>query len=83
MKDSLGRHEKYAQNLAYTCETTRINLTDINSLSLKQLLEHHSVVCMLASGNSDPVRFKGFTDSSMSENIVRCSGFLDEPSESL
>ncbi len=56
-------------------------MTYVDSLRLEQLLEHHTVVRMLASRYADTVRLEGFAYSSVSEDIIWGSRLLDEPTQ--
>lgn len=75
------RHQKYAQNLADSSKSARVNLAHIDRLRLEKLLEYHSIVSMLACCNTDTMGRESFTDGCMSENIIRCRRLLDEPVE--
>jgi hypothetical protein len=66
----LGSHKEHSENLADTGETTGINLNDINCVRLEELLEHHAIMCMFASGNADAIGFEFAPDASMTENAV-------------
>jgi len=66
----LGGHKQHREDLADTGETTGINLNDINCLGLEELLEHHAIMCVFASGNADAVGFEFAPDASMSEDAV-------------
>jgi hypothetical protein len=72
-------HEQYANNLTYTCQPARVNLAYINSFGLEQLLEHHAIVCVFTSGNANSMGLECLADGSMPKDVVRSSGFLDEP----
>lgn len=68
----LGSHEQHTQHLRHTSQATRVNLANVNSVCLEQLLEDNAVVCMLPCGDSNTVRFQTLTDSCMAEDVVRC-----------
>lgn len=52
----LSGHEKDAQDLVNSGETARVDLADIDGLSLEKLLENHPVVRVLSRGCSDASR---------------------------
>jgi hypothetical protein len=43
-------------------ECVRVNLTDVNRFRLQELLEHHPIVRMFASGDSYAVWFERLTN---------------------
>lgn len=66
----LGCHKEHSEYLADTSETTRINLNDIDCVRLEELLEHHAIMCVFASGNANAVRFEFASDAGMTEDTV-------------
>ena len=70
----LGSHKEHREYLADTGETTGINLNDINCVRLEELLEHHAIMCVFASGNTDAVGFESASNASMSEDTVDLRG---------
>lgn len=85
-----GRHEKDTQNLADSTKTTRIDLANIDSLCLQELLEcnllsvrlegrTYPVVRVLAGGNTDSVWFEALANCSVSQSIIRSCGLFNEP----
>ena len=77
--NALFTHQQYAQDLSDPCETTRVQLYDIQSISLQELFEHHAVVSVFASCNTDPKGLEGSAHSSVSENIIRRCWLFDKP----
>ena len=65
-----GGHKEHREDLANTGETTGINLNDINCVRLEELLEHHAIMRVFASGNADAIGFEFAPDASMTENAV-------------
>jgi hypothetical protein len=70
-------HQKDSKDLIDTCDTARIDLTEIDGLSLEELLEDDSVLNVFTSGNTG-ARVQSLTDRSMAEDIIRRSGLLNE-----
>ena len=54
-------------------------MADVDSLCLEELFEYHPVVGMFSGGDADSVGLKGFPDGSMTEDVIGCRGFFDEP----
>jgi hypothetical protein len=75
----LGCHEQDTEDLAHAGKTAGVDLADIDSLSLEELLEDNSVVCMLASSNTDTMGLEPLANSCVTEGIVRCSWLFNEP----
>src|SRR4051812_42270993 len=69
------RHQQHRDNLVDARESTTVDLAEINSLGLQQLLEHHSIVTMLAGRNA--YRPNGFPYRGMAENVVGICWFFD------
>lgn len=76
---SLGSHQQHTQHFTDACESAGINLTNIDRVRLEQLLEHHTVMCMFPSCNTDSVRLECTPDRSMAKSIIWCRRLLDEP----
>ena len=77
----LGRHQQDGQDLAHSSQSTRVDLADIDSLGLQQLLEGHSVVSVFSRSDTDPVGFQLLPDGSVTEGIVRRGRLLDKPDQ--
>ena len=77
----LGRHQKDGEDLAHSTETTRVDLTYVDSLGLQELLEGHPVVGVLSGSNTDSVGLQLFPDGSVTESIIRGSRLLNEPAK--
>ena len=75
----LGGHQQDCEDLTHTGEPDGVNLAHIDSFRLEKLLENHPVMCMFTSCHTNTVRFESLPDGSMTQDIVRSSGFLDEP----
>jgi hypothetical protein len=66
----LGGHQEHSEYLADTGKTTRINLNYIDCVRLEELLEHHAIMCVFASGNADAVGFEFAPDAGMTEDAI-------------
>ena len=77
----LCRHEKNAEHFADARKTTRIDLTNIYRLSLKQLLKHHSIVRVLARRDTDSMCLERAPDRGVPQYIIRSSGLFNEPTD--
>jgi len=71
----LGSHKEHCENLTNACETTGINLNDINCVRLEELLEHHAIMCVFASSNANAIGFEFAADAGMTENAVEPVSF--------
>ena len=78
---SLCGHEEHAEYLADARKATRVDLADVYSVRLKQLLEYHPVMRVLPRRDADPQRFQCATYGRVSKDVVRRRGLLNEPSE--
>ena len=79
----LGSHEQNTQDLADASQTARVDLADVDGLCLKQLLEHHPVVGVLAGRYADTEGLERLAHSGVSEDIVWRCGLLNEPAETV
>ena len=77
--DVLVGHEKNAQDLTDTCQSTRIDLTNVYCLSLEELFEDHPIMRVLSRSYTNFIRFESSTNGSMAKNIVRCGWLLNKP----
>jgi len=75
----LGCHQQNGENLAHTSEADGVDLADVDGFGLEKLLEDHPVMRMLTGRDANTVRLKSLSDGGMAEDIVRSSGFLNEP----
>jgi hypothetical protein len=75
----LGGHKQNSKHLAHTSKANGVDLTDVDGFGLEKLLEDHSVMCVLTRRDANAVRLESLSDRGMAEDIVRSSGFLDEP----
>lgn len=76
----LGGHQQNSENLTHTSKADGVYLADIDGFRLEKLLEDHPVVRVFTSGNADAVRFESLPNGSVTENIIRSSRLLNEPS---
>ena len=76
---SLGSHQQHTQHLTDSCESACINLTNIDRVRLEQLLEHHTVMRMFPSRNTNSVRLECTPDRGMAKSIIWCRRLLNEP----
>ena len=72
------RHQHNSHDLVEPTKTTSICLDIIQRLSLQELLEHDTILAVLASGDLDVVFAEGGADGGVAENVVRGSRFFDE-----
>jgi hypothetical protein len=72
-------HEEHAEHLADARETTRVDLTDVYRLRLKQLLEQNPVVRVLARRDANSVCPECAPNRGVPQNIIRSRGFLNKP----
>lgn len=91
---SFGRHEEDRQDFLNTPSSARIDLTNVDSFELEQLLECHlvwsvtfqfasrewiktdSVVGVLSGSDTDTVWLECFSDSGVTESVIRCCWLL-------
>lgn len=74
-----GCHQEHTQNLTNTRKSARVNLTNIDSFGLKQLLECHPIVSVFSCSHSYSVGFQSLADGRMTQDIIRGGGFFNEP----
>lgn len=61
----LGSHQEDSKHFTDTGETARVNLDDVDSLSLEKLLEDHPVMSVLSRCNTDAVGLESLADGSV------------------
>lgn len=52
----LGGHKQNSKHLAHTSKANGVDLTDIDGFGLEELLEDHSVMCVLTRRDANAVR---------------------------
>ena len=75
----LRSHQQHGQYLADASQATRINLNNVDSLCLEELLEDHSIVSMFSCSDSNSMWFKSLPYGCVSKNVIGSSRLLDEP----
>ena len=58
------------QAFIHTSQTHGIDLTNIGGFRLQQLLECDTVLCCLASSDTNTIWFESFADSGMTEDVI-------------
>ena len=74
----LCRHQHHSHDLIQSTETTGIHLNIVQRFSLQKLLEHDTVLAMLASGDFDVVFAEGRANGCVAEDVIGGRGFLNE-----
>ena len=74
----LCSHQHDGHDLVQSAQTTSIRLDVVQRLRLQELLEHDTILAMLAGGDFDVVLAQGSADSGVAEDVVRGGRFLDE-----
>src|SRR6266850_2779543 len=69
-------HQQHRQNLVDATQTAAINLAEVQSFCLQELLEHDAVVTSFAGSHANRRHCAG--DRCMTEHIVR-AGWLFDP----
>lgn len=70
-------HQKNSENLVNTSDTASIDLTEIDGLSLEELLEDDTVLDVLAGGDTS-AGIQGFANGSVAKDIIGRGGLLNE-----
>src|SRR5207249_3016072 len=76
-KAKLGGHQQDCQYFVDAAQPAAIDLTELDSFSLHQLFENHTILAMFTRCDADGL--DSFGDGRMPQNIIRTGRFLDPP----